>query len=106
MIEFPVVLVWSKLTVMVWLLTPDVRLVAVMYTRTGIKSSSCQFVTLPLDQLVKPNSWPCNSALNVGESENCACALSPDDSPVEVSRKVPPISSSVNTYQVVAKLPF
>src|SRR2546425_4905059 len=51
MIEFPVILVWSKLTVMVWLL-PAVRVLAVRYTRTGIKSNSCQFVTLPLDQLV------------------------------------------------------
>src|SRR6266581_7165079 len=69
MIEFPVILVWSKLTVMVWLLLA-VRVLAVMYTRTGIKSNSCQFVTFPLTQLVKPNSWPCNCALNAA-SENC-----------------------------------
>src|SRR6266404_4220546 len=95
MIEFPVVLVWSKLTVMVWLVPGPV-----MYTRTGIKSSSCQFVTLPEDQLVLPNDWPCNWALN-DPSENCAWAYNPDDWPVEVSRRVVPMRSSVNTYQVV-----
>ena len=32
-----------------------VRVLAVRYTRRGIKSSSCQFVTLPLDQSVLPD---------------------------------------------------